>query len=140
MSATKATAVFLVWLIVAFLCVSLVTIYGFDYYEGALGSREDNVLLSAVITTAIALVITAGFAAFVYFRRSSPRVFQTLHLAIAAIVACGLVHLLVFAGPYLERFGSWQLNLGLLGLYSVVVGALTAAGMMRLAKGGQYAA
>jgi len=140
MSATKATAVFLAWLIVAFLCVSLVTIYGFDYYEGALGSREDNVLLSAVINTVIALVITAGFAAFLYFRRSSRRVFQTWHLAIAAVVACGLAHLLVLAGPYLERFGSWQLNLGLLGLYSVIVGAVTAAGMMRLAKGRPYAA
>jgi hypothetical protein len=140
MSACKAIAVFLGWLIVAFFGLSVVTIYGFDYFEGALGGRADNLLLSVVAYAATALAITAGFAAVLLWRRPVDQSCQGMRLLIAAVVACGLVHVFALAGPFLDHFRSWQLNLGLFALYSVLVGAVIAVGLIRFTKDQRYAA
>jgi len=141
MSAARASAVFLTWLALAFICVSLVTIYGFDYYEGALGSRLDNVMLGAVVNTLIAFVITMGFWTTLRFRGPGHLPFHAMHLLAAAAIACALLHLAALAGPFVSKqFGSWELNLGLLAVYSFLVGAFTALALMRITNSRQHAA
>jgi hypothetical protein len=140
MSARKAVAVFLGWLIVAFFVVALITIYGFNYFESALGGQADNLFLSMAFYAALALAITAGFAGFLMLRRSNRQSFQGVRLLIAAAIACGLFHGIALAGPLFDYVGSWELRLAIVAAYSVIVGALVAAGLIRSTKVSTYAA
>jgi hypothetical protein len=140
MGTAKASTVFLAGFVAAFVLVSLITIYGFDYYEGALGSRLDNALLSAVLGTAVALVVTTGFATVLRLRGRGHPPYHLLELLIAAAVACGLVHALPLAGEFMDRVGSWQIRLGIFVIYSVIAGVLTAVGMIRVKMSREHAA
>ena len=141
MGTRKAIVVFFGWLVVAFLCVSIVTIYGFGYFEGALGTREHNLLLGAGLSTVMAFVVTVGFAVVLFWGRSNDLSLRGLPLAIAAAVACGLVHALPLASGYLfERAGSWQMRLGVLVMYCIILGGVIAAGLIRFAKAQEHVA
>jgi hypothetical protein len=140
MSARTATAVFLGWLIVAFFIVSVVTIYGFDYFEGALGGRVDNLFLNMALYVGLALVITVGFAVVLIWCSSSRQFFQGTRLLIAAAIACGLAHTVALVGPLFEHLGSWQVRLGVIAVYGTLVGAVIAGGLLRFARGERNAA
>jgi hypothetical protein len=137
MSARKAIAGFLGWLIVGFLVIAVATIYGFDYFEGTLGGRMDNLLFSAASYTGVAFAITVGFAAVLAWRGEIKTSFRGL--LIAAAVACGLVHTFAIVAPLIDR-GSWHLNLLYLALYSAIVGAVVAAGLVWVTRIRRYAA
>jgi hypothetical protein len=141
MSAPKTIGAFFGWLTAALFCVSFTRIYAFGRFEGSLGSQLDNLLLSAFFDMLIALLVTAGFAAAMLRRRGFRLSFPGLRLPLASAVACGLVYAFTFTGLFLSaRFESWELNVSLFALYSVLVGAVIAIGLMRLTKARENAA
>jgi hypothetical protein len=139
-NARGASAVFFGWLVVSFFVVSVVTIYGFDYFEGALGSRADNLMLSVVLYTGVALAITAGCAAVLVWGSSSESSFRVLHLAIAAAIACALDSALGLVGPLLDYLGSWEAKLVAVLVYSALVGVVVGVGLLRFSKATPHAA
>jgi hypothetical protein len=98
-------------------------------------------MLSALVNTVIAFVITTGFWGVGRFRRSNAFSVRGSHLLLAAAVACGLLHAIALAGPFFSKqWASWQLNLAVVALYSVLVGAVTAFVLILVTKRGQHAA
>jgi hypothetical protein len=142
MSALKTIGTFFTWLLAALLCASAVRIYVFQRFDEALGSQFDNLWFNVLFDVPIALVITSGFAAVVLGRRRRNRLpIPRVSLPLASVIACGLIYAFTFTGLWLSaRFESWQLNLTLFAAYSIIVGALTAAVLVRLAKGAEHAA
>ena len=72
MKPVTSTALFATALLVALLCVSLIEIYVFAHFEGAIGTPFDNLKVSGLVDAAISLIAALGFAAALYWRRSRP--------------------------------------------------------------------
>jgi len=120
--------------------VSIVTIYVFDYFEGAVGGRADNLFLSVVLNAGLAVVITAGFAAVLRYGVPDKHTFRGSHLLIAAAIACGLFHASALASSLFDYLASWQARLAVLLLYSALVGAVIGGGMLKLSNNARHAA
>ena len=140
MSTWTASAIFLGWLVALFFAESVVLVYGFNYFDGALGSQAANLFLSVVLYALLALVITVGFAAVLKLRAHGKASFRGWRLALAATVAYGLFQAPSIAGRPLDVLGSWEARLAVILVYSALVGAVIGFGMLRFSKDAHYAA
>jgi hypothetical protein len=140
MSAPKTIGAFFGWLIAGLLCVSVANVYALGRFEAVIGTRLDNLLISAFFDALIALLVTVGFAV-VLLRRGRQVSFPILHLLAAGAAATGLIYVFTLTGLWLSaRFESWQLNVAAFALYSVIVGALIATLLLRLSRTRRHAA
>ena len=120
MKPVTSTARFATALLVALLCVSLIEIYVFAHFEGALGSRFDNLELSALVDAAISLIAAFGFAAALYWRRSRTLPIRNARIwsPVSGGIACGLIYAIAPMSARLsELFGSWQIHIGFVAAY-----------------------
>jgi len=141
MSAVKTIGGFFGWLTATLFCVSVVEIYVFGRFGAAIGTRFDNLMISAFFDALVSLVVTVGFAGAVLHRRGRQISFPAAHLLTAGVIAGALVYLFTLMGLWLSaRFESWQLNLIFFALYSVIVGVLIARALVRLSRARQHAA
>jgi len=123
---------FFVYLMVASLVVCVVRIYCFDCVESVFGDHRDNLMLMLITSTVVAVVITVGFAAVLLLRAQDNKSFNVFMVLIAAILACGLTYAPEVFSPRLFPLSCYKLRLGLFALYSFFIGAVIAAGLMRL--------
>jgi hypothetical protein len=132
MTALKIASAFFGWLMAALLCLSLIQIYGLGRFEDSLGGQWGTLLVSAFVDLLIAMLVTLGFAAALWHRRGTQLRLATLRLAIAGAAAGGLIYAFTFTGLYLSaRFQSWALNLSLLTVYALIIGALIGFALVR---------
>jgi len=132
-----ATMLFAAALWVALTLGSVIEIYAFQHFEGAIGSRVDNLVLNVLINAAISAVGAIGFGGALRLRRvgAIPRHYILIWLPTSALVACGFVYMFMLAGIALSNlFSSWQLNIALFAGYCLLVGTIVAAALTQLLR------
>ena len=118
----------------ALTCVSFIQIYAFDYFEGAIGSRIDNLILNTFLNVGVSLLVALGLGVVLVWRRASrvPTRYVQFWLPASATIACGVIYAFGLAGSKFSAFyESWQINLGLVAVFCVVVGVLVASTLVR---------
>jgi hypothetical protein len=126
----------------AFLCAIVVEIFVVGHFEGAIGTRFDNLLLSAVLSIPISLLVTTGYGAVLAYRsRNRGQVGLARRWVVgSALVACPLGYAYGFVAVALGLPRLWPLGLISATVYFVALGALIAVSAVTLARGPANAA
>ena len=130
MTPIVSSLVFASVLYVAFLCGVVVEVFVIGHFEGAIGSRFDNLLYSAIFAIPISLSVALGYGAVLAYRRRGRSAFGVAGRWVvgSALVACALVYaygLVVSSLP-----DSLQLGVAASAVYCVALGAAIAFGIV----------
>ena len=126
MTPIVSSLIFAAALYVAFLCGIVVEIFVIGHFEGAIGSRFDNLLYSAAVAIPISLSVTLGYGAVLAYRRRVHGVFglNSRWVAGSGLVACAFVYAYGFVMWSLPD--SWHISVAAAVVYFVVLGAIIA--------------